>query len=238
MKDTDNIRRLLGAYPKSRPPLPAEHRKRYVSDYIANREGRAGLNKLKLALESWMHKRVSSRGKGGSILEIGAGTLNHVSYERHCPHYDIVEPFDEVWRTSPHRAAIRARYASIGAVPSTKKYDRIISIATLEHVENLPELLERCQSLLAPAGQFQAAIPSEGGLLWGLSWRLTTAISYRLSTGLPYGPLMRHEHLNDGDEIEALVSHFFAVRRIERFPLPSLHLSFYSYFEGSLPQNR
>ena len=235
MKDTDATRRLLDSYPKSRPPLSEAHRKRYVKDYIANREDRVGLNRLKLALETWMHRQVASRGKPGSILEIGAGTLNHVSFESSFPYYDIVEPFEELRRNSPHLESVRACYANIQAVPSTERYDRIISIAALEHVENLPELLAQCNLLLAPSGQFQAAIPSEGGFLWGLSWRLTTAISYRLSTGLPYGPLMRHEHLNDCGEIEALISHYFTLRRIERFPLPSIHMSFYTYFEGSLP---
>jgi SAM-dependent methyltransferase len=233
MTESDSLRRLLNSYPRSRPPLPAAHAARYLQDYVANREDRASLvNRAKLALEAWMHKQVARRARPGSILEIGAGTLNHVIYEHAATAYDVVEPFADLWRASPHRARVREFYPSIHDVPAARKYDRIISIAVLEHVEDLPRVLAACRALLAPGGIVQTAIPSEGGLLWGLAWRLTTSISYRLSTGLPYSPLMRHEHINSAREIELLFRHYFTLKHKARFPLPSLHASLYTYFEG------
>ena len=49
-------------------------------------------------------------------------------------------------------------------------------------------------------GVFQAGIPSEGGFLWGIAWRLSTGISYYLRTGLGYGVVMRHEHIDSAFE--------------------------------------
>jgi SAM-dependent methyltransferase len=233
MNESAPLRRLFDSYPRTRPPLPPAQAARYVEDYLSNREDRASVvNRAKLQLEAWMHRQVAGRGGPGSILEVGAGTLNHVRYERRFTVYDAVEPFADLWRQSPHRTQVREIHASIHGVPPDRKYDRVISIAVLEHVEDLPAVLAACRRLLAPGGIVQAAIPSEGGLLWGLAWRLTTAVSYRLSTGLSYAPLMRHEHVNTAREIELLFQHFFTLKHQARFPLPGRHLSLYTYLEG------
>ena len=83
---------------------------------------------------------------------------------------------------------------------------------------------------------FQAGIPSEGGLLWGLGWRFSTGISYFLRTGLDYGVVMRHEHLNTAAEITAIVGHLFDDVRLKRFPLPGHHLSLFTYIEAQSPR--
>jgi len=100
---------------------------------------------------------------------------------------------------------------------------------------HLPAELARCALMLEDGGIFQAGIPSEGGCLWGLAWRLSTGFSYRLRTGLDYGALMRHEHVNRADEIIAMLRHFFGVVQVWRFPLNFHHLSFYAYIDARNP---
>ena len=123
-----------------------------------------------------------------------------------------------------------------GITLSHTQYHRIISIAVLEHLTDLPGVVARSARLLAPAGHLKAAIPSEGGILWSLGWRGTTAIAYRLRTGLPYAPVMRHEHLNTAQEITSVVRYFFSDVRLRRFPLPIHHLSFYTALDATGPR--
>jgi len=78
----------------------------------------------------------------------------------------------------------------------SEQYDRVLSVAVLEHLGEMPAIIAASARLIRQGGVFQAGIPAEGGLLWGLAWRLTTAIAYRARTGLAYAPVMRHEHLN------------------------------------------
>ena len=47
---------------------------------------------------------------------------------------------------------------------------------------------------------------------------------------------MRHEHVNNANEIIAIVRHFFEDVRIRRFPTPFHHASFYSYLEAQRPR--
>jgi SAM-dependent methyltransferase len=179
-----------------------------------------------------MHRRVAARAKTGeTILELGAGTLNHVPYETSYRRYDVVEPFEELWSGSPLLGCITNSYRSVFDIPAGVLYDRVFSIAVLEHLTDLPAVLARCVRMLAPGGIFQAGIPTEGGLLWGLGWRCVTGPAYRLRTGLDYSCLMRHEHVNRADEVSALVRHFFGGVKVTRYPAPLYHLSFYSYLE-------
>jgi hypothetical protein len=89
---------------------------------------------------------------------------------------------------------------------------------------------------LADGGVFQAGIPAEGGLVWGLAWRMTTGVAYHLRTGLPYAAVMRHEHLSTASEIIAVVGHFFDELKTRWFPLPGRQLAFYGYIEARSPR--
>jgi hypothetical protein len=226
--------RLIETYPRRRPPLTPEHQRVYVEQYRLNREGARPMENLAQRLESWMHRRVAAVG-GGPILELGAGTLNHRQYEPVDIEYDIVEPFQELYMGRPESRRVRASFGRVEDVPAQAVYRRIFSIAVLEHMENLPREVAGAALRLGPAGVFQAGIPSEGGMLWGFAWRFSTGISYYLRTGLDYGVVMRHEHLNTAAEIVAVVRHLFRDVRLSRFPLPLHHLSFYSYIEARDP---
>jgi hypothetical protein len=229
------LQALLDSWPRTRPPLTRAHEERFAEDYKRNRQGGSAADGAAQRLERWMHRQVARR-QGDPVLELGAGTLNHLPYEPQGSDYDVVEPFRSLWEDSPHRARVRAFYDDVAEIPADRRYGRIVSIAVLEHLLELPRTVAHCAVHLAPGGVFQAGIPSEGGLLWGLAWRFGTGLSYRLRTGLDYGTVMRHEHVNTADEIVAVVGHLFADLRISRFPGRGRHTSFYTYLEASAPR--
>lgn len=231
MSDTAAI---LARYPKQRPPLPPAYQRIYEREYKLNREGGSFVTSLSSRLEAWMHRRVAD-APPDEVLEIGAGTLNQLQYEAPQKRYDVVEPFAALFEGSPALARVGAIYPDIAQVPAGRRYGRITSVAVLEHLEDLPGIVARSALMLRDDGTFQAGIPTEGGLAWGLAWHLTTGVAYWLRNRLDYGVLMRHEHLNSAVEIEAVVRSFFAEVRISRFPLPFRHLSFYSYLEARHP---
>jgi|SRR5579862_640312 len=235
-KAEDESSRVLDSYPRDRKPLTPQHRAIYVDEYRSNRMARRGLSRIVGQLESWMHRKIAASRNGGSVLELGAGTLNHLQYEPLISTYDVVEPFRELWEDSPYRSRVTAFYNDIAEVPVENRYDRIISVAVLEHLTDLPLIVARSAAYLSDAGAFQAGIPSEGGLLWGLAWRSTTGVAYRLRTGLKYATVMQHEHVNTAAEIEAVASYFFKDVVRKRFPLPFAHLSFYTVIEASRPR--
>lgn len=232
-----DIAALLGGYPRARPPLPAENARIYIEEYKINRGGSGRLlYRLTSGLEAWMHQQVAACRPGQRVLEVGAGTLNHRRYEPAAQTYDIVEPLPALYQGAPELSRIDHIYPTIDDVPLTPGYDRIFSVAVLEHLEDLPGTVAAAARRLSPDGLFQAGIPAEGGFAWGLAWRTTTGISYRLRTGLDYAPVMRHEHINSAAEIITIVKHFFADVRVHWFPLPARHLALYGYIEARHPR--
>ena len=222
-------------YPKTRIPLPKEFQEIYYQQYKSNRQGDSPASGLAQKMERWLHKRVSADVNDShdkKTLEIGAGTLNHLKYERsNC--YDIIEPFKELFANSSDLKSIKNVYRDIDKVDSSNKYDRIISVATFEHITDLPKVVAKTCLLLEANGSLRTSIPSDG-FLWTLGWKMTTGLEFKLKYGLDYGILMKYEHVNTADEIEKILNYFYAVNNCNTFGL-NKKISLYRFYESMNP---
>jgi hypothetical protein len=190
-------------------------------------------------MEGWMHRRVAADAKNlsnpGATLEIGAGNLNHLAYEATTQPYDIVEPSAYLLKTAQSLSRVRDIYEDVKQVPTDRRYDRILSIATFEHLCDLPEVVARAALLLQPGGEFRVAIPSEGTELWQLAQNLTTGLEFRLRYRLDYRILRRYEHVNTADEVEDILSRLFNSLKCQVFGV-SRRLSIYQFFACGSPR--
>ena len=219
--------------------MPPEFEAIYADHYKENRDGASAASGLAQKLESWMHRKAAADSEPNKrTLEIGAGTLNHLPYEPDVRNYEIVEPFNYLFEASPLLNRVTEIYTDISEIPPEKEYERIISIATFEHICELPAVVSRCGRHLAQGGCLRTAIPSEGTILWKLGYKLTTGFEFKRKYGLEYETLMRHEHVNTAAEIEEVLRYFFADVRRNVFGIaPSL--SIYQFFRCSEPiENR
>ena len=70
-------------YPKTRPFLDPEIEKIYNSVYLNNRQGSSSATSIAQKLETWMHLKANNFIKEDKdVLEIGAGTLNHLNFDK------------------------------------------------------------------------------------------------------------------------------------------------------------
>ncbi len=230
---------MFDKYPKKRGALPPEYEVIYARHYKENRLGLTKVSSLAKKMEAWMHRKVARdvAGATGTVptLEIGAGPLNHLEFEKNTKPYDIVEPFRESFGSSPALSSVRNVYSDISEVPRGQIYARIISIATLEHVEDLPRMIASAGLLLREGGHLRAGIPSEGTLLWKLGWKLTTGREFKKRYGLDYGVIMRHDHINTAAEIEEVLQFFFRSVRCDVFGL-ARSFSFYRFYDCFMPE--
>tara|TARA_B110000027_G_C16117509_1_gene300964 strand:- start:1016 stop:1732 length:717 start_codon:yes stop_codon:yes gene_type:complete len=233
IKSSEEYQNLLKKFPKKRPILSQEYKDIYNQHYITNRSGSGFANLLSQKMESWMHKKTSSV-IGKDILELGAGNLNHIKYEHSFDNYDVVEPFSNLYKGSTNLSSLRNIFSSLKEVKN--KYDKIFSIATCEHLLNLPREIMLCKNLLLPNGTFQVAIPCEGEFAFKFGWMLTTGISFKLKHNLDYSKLMEYEHVNTLSEIYTVLENNFRIVKFKRSPfiLPLKNLSFYAYIECRL----
>lgn len=229
---------LFPAFPKTRPSLSPEFAAIYVQHYKNSRGGTSKVLSLAKWAESWMHRKLAEDVESGppkSTLELGAGTLNQLPYEPLSSPYDIVEPFRELFESSPSLSRVRNVYDDILEVPPTARYERIISVAVLEHICNLPEVVAKSALLLADGGQFRAGIPSEGTILWRLAWQNTTGRAFKHRYNLDYEVLMKYEHVNTAREIEEVLRYFFAEVKGSAFGLAKA-FSFYQFYACARPR--
>lgn len=238
---TDPAMTIFDQYPKQRSRLPKEYELIHKKHLMENRSGATKASWLVSKMEAWMHRKVAAdvRSHSGelSTLELGAGTLNHLPYES-SGSYDIVEPDAEYYRQSPLLNRVGASYQSIHNIPHERVYDRIISIAVLEHVQDLPNVIARCGLHLKSNGCLRAGIPNEGTFLWTWGYRLTTGIEFRKRYGLDYSVIMKHEHVNSADEIDAVLRFFFKEVRCSVFGI-NKSLGLYRFYDcGSVDYER
>jgi len=223
-------------YPKERIALPEKFQKIYSEHYKKNREGATTASSLSQKMETWMHKKIASdilNDSNKSTLEIGAGTLNQLKYEQSKP-YDIIEPSKELYLNSPFLKNINKIFNDIDDLPNDSKYDRITSVATFEHIIDLPKVVAKTCLLLNNQGNLRVAIPNEGSFWWKTGWKLTTGIEFKIKYNLDYEILMKHEHVNTAKEIEEILNYFYENVSCSAFGL-NKKISLYKFFECKNP---
>ncbi|MBI1779824.1 MAG: class I SAM-dependent methyltransferase, partial [Sphingobacteriales bacterium] len=144
-------------------------------------------------------------------------------------------PWKKLWTDSAFLNRIGNKYDDISEIPSTASYDRIISIATFEHVLDIPTLVAHTCLHLADNGCLRVAIPNEGSFVWTTCWRLTTGLEYFLKTGEDYGLIMKYEHVNTANEIEQVLKYFYGDVKKSVLGLNNT-LAIYRFYECRLPQ--
>lgn len=223
-------------YPKVRFELPLEFKNIYAEHYKKNREGQTSASSLSQKMEGWLHRKVAKDVIGvndKSTLEIGAGTLNQLQYEQTAP-YDIIEPFAELYTNSPLKSKVNKIFKDIDEIGENDQYDRITSIATFEHITDLPKVVAKTCLHIKDNGTLRVSIPNEGTFLWKLGYKLTTGIEFKLKYGLDYSILMNYEHVNTAKEIEQVLKYFYGKVKCSCFGI-NKRIAFYRFYECSHP---
>lgn len=226
---------ILYKFPKKRAELPEEYQKIYDVHYQKNRDGGTKATSLSMRMESWLHKKVAEDVKviSKKTLEIGAGTLNQLDYEPKVEHYDVVEPFKKLYESSNQLSRVNNRYDDILDIDDAEKYDRITSVATFEHILDLPTVVAKAALLLDKGASLRASIPNEGTILWRMGTMITGA-EFKKMYGLDYQVLMRYEHVNTAKEIEEVLRYFFKHTKVQVYGLCK-KLAFYVFISCDEP---
>ncbi|ETR76447.1 hypothetical protein X566_17615 [Afipia sp. P52-10] len=105
-----------------------------------------------------------------------------------------------------------------------KSVDIVLSFANLEHLHPLEDHLNEITRVLKPNGLLAGAIPSEGGLAWGVGRYLTSRRWFEKNTNIDLYKLICWEHPNFADEILACIAGSFEFERRAYWPtrVPSI----------------
>jgi hypothetical protein len=219
------INKLLNRFPKKRPNLSLKVKKLFNKFYKKNRE-----NLISQYFESWMHRAIKKIKKKNTTLEIGAGTLNHINYENlSLTSYDIIEPKKYLYKNNIKRFKLRKIFKNLNKTKNNY-YDRIISIAVLEHLVDLPFFLAESAKKLKKKNSYQShSIPCEGYFAWGTSWYLFNFLKVRIKTGRSFKEIQKHEHVNSAKEILKIINYFYKKVRV-KYSYPTYFLPHFSFY--------
>ena len=83
------------------------------------------------------------------------------------------------------------------------------------------------------------SIPCEGYPTWNLTWYLISGIFFQIKYRYSFKYIMKHEHVNNLDEIIELINFFYKKTKIKySYPFFNKYLAFYANIEFSEPNEK
>jgi phosphatidylethanolamine/phosphatidyl-N-methylethanolamine N-methyltransferase len=150
------------------------------------------------------------------VLEVGAGTGEHIKHVRHSfgeywitdlnpPLLDRIElPAD---LSASRRILVSREDASHLSFPN-RTFDRLVATHVLEHLVNPHEVLREWIRVLKPGGVMTLVLPCDPGVLWRLG-RYTIARRKFIKAGLDYDYWMAREHVNPINNLVSFIRYYF-----------------------------
>jgi len=177
------------------------------------------------------HKLVEKPYGGQShfsrVLEVGAGTGEHVHFVRHS--------FDEYTLTDLDPKTLDVARKKLGALPDGKvkfeaqpagdlsyadnSFDRLIAVHVLEHIEKPHLAVQEWRRVLKPGGVLSILIPTDPGFAWRLGRHLGPRRN-AIAQGIAYDYVMAREHVNSSTNLIAILRHHFPQGREAWWPFP------------------
>lgn len=216
---------MTSKWPKSFPPLTSEQQR--ISDEFMEYWHDVLASRLQL-FDQFNHRYVvrhSSRGFHRT-LEIGAGTGEHLTYERLSPkqarNYYALELRENMARRILQRKTgvqVRVGDAQKGLDFADGYFDRILAIHVLEHLPNLPAAVQELYRVCNKQhGVLLVVIPCEGGWLYTLSRRISAQRIFTNRYKQPYDWFIKREHVNDSREVLEELKKNFQLAHQHYFP--------------------
>jgi SAM-dependent methyltransferase len=175
--------------------------------------------------------------EGRRILEIGPGQINHMEHWRGFPAlYDILDVDAGMLDASaerlrergvPYRATRVERDAG-GRLPYPgATFDVVVSFYAFEHLHPFEHHLDEILRVLRPGGVLAGAIPTEGGLGWGLGRFCTSRRWLKRNTTIDPDKIVCWEHPNFADGVLRALDTSLLRRRLAFWPcgIPSIDLN-------------
>lgn len=166
------------------------------------------------------------------VIEVGAGTGEHLAFVRHrYDTYYLTDVLEGHLERSGEKYAGNARVIcehqdALNLSFPDRTFDRLISVYNLEHLPSPHLALKEWRRVVKESGVISIAIPLEGGIAWNTGRHFTTR-RYFARKGLNLDYIIAREHINASYRLISLIRHYFSKRTETWFPfgLPLYHIN-------------
>ena len=163
---------------------------------------------------------------GKKVMELGPGILPHMSFWKGSPlHYSLVDNLQMLLDQSARILESEEVEFSCNLTDSHQlpfedgEFDIIVTFYALEHLYPLDLYLQEFKRVLKPGGIFVGAIPTEGGIAWGLGRFFTSRRFIKKNTSINPDKIICWEHQNFAEEVLSKLDQYFNSVREKYYPL-------------------
>jgi phosphatidylethanolamine/phosphatidyl-N-methylethanolamine N-methyltransferase len=204
-----------------------EYRAKFADVYDASNY----VSPLQSAVMGASHRLTERRFKEqdhfSKVLEIGAGTGEHLSYLRHSFDKYVLSDLDaktlEVAKNKLHdKFGDKLVYEPQNGETlsyADSSFDRVIATHVLEHIYQPHLALKEWRRVVKNEGVISILIPTDPGIAWRLG-RHFGPRKNAVAQGIAYDYVMAREHVNSCNNLIALLRHYFSERSESWWPLP------------------
>lgn len=177
------------------------------------------------------------------VLEIGAGTGEHLPFVRHSFDEYILTDFDPKTLEVAKKKLTGMRGGKVGFETQTgssllypdNTFDRLVATHVLEHIYQPHLALKEWYRVLKHHGILSILIPTDPGVAWRLGRHLGPRKN-AIKQGIAYDYVMAREHVNSCNNLIAFLRHYFpeAKEAWWPFPIPSIDLNLFFVFHATV----
>lgn len=179
----------------------------------------------------------------GRVLEVGAGTGEHLPFVRHSFDEYILTDLDPKTLEVAKAKLFNRFEGRVGFEVQTGKtlaysdntFDRLVATHVLEHIYKPHLALKEWYRVLKNGGVLSILIPTDPGLAWRLGRHLGPRRN-AIAQGVPYDYVMAMEHVNSCNNLIAILRHYFPNSKEAWWPFPiqSMDLNLFYAFHATI----
>jgi phosphatidylethanolamine/phosphatidyl-N-methylethanolamine N-methyltransferase len=181
-------------------------------------------------------KCFGSKSHFSRVLEIGAGTGEHLSFVHHSFDQYVLSDLD-VKTLDVAKRKLTDKFGSKVSFETQcgerlsyadNMFDRLIAAHVLEHIYQPHIALKEWQRVVKNGGVLSILLPTDPGIAWRLGRHLGPR-KQAIAQGIAYDYVMAREHVNSCNNLIALLRHYFPDRTESwwPFPVPSLDMNLF-----------
>jgi len=177
------------------------------------------------------------------VIEIGAGTGEHLPFVRHTFDEYLLNDLDPgtlelAKRKHAGKNAGKVEYevqAGSELHYPDNTFDRLVAVHVLEHIYQPHLALKEWRRVVRHGGILTVLIPTDPGMAWRLG-RTLGPRKNAVARGIDYDYVMAREHVNPCNNLIAFLRHYFpdAKEAWWPWPIPSIDLNLFFVFHATV----
>lgn len=177
------------------------------------------------------------------VLEIGAGTGEHLPFVRHRFNQYVLTDLDPKTLEVAQRKLMGQHDGKLsfdvqsaeGLNYDDNSFDRLIATHVLEHIYQPHLVLRDWYRVTKHGGVLSILIPTDPGMAWRLG-RHVGPRKNALAQGIAYDYVMAREHVNSCNNLIAILRHYFPHAKEDWWPFPvaSIDLNLFFAFHTTI----